>query len=295
MNADLIETDVPQAQTDSYQRSSPIISRVQVLGDMASNGISTFSPGLTVPGSSINVPVPVTGLFGRLRSLWDVDTQDVQDRCKIALNPFDNTPFLLTSNLDAPPGSIAKGKRPDMWGPVWLYQTVVFCMFFSTTMAGMLFNATVGSRYEYDVELLTGAAMLMLVFSFVVPLCLWLSIQFFNLIPTLTLAQTLCLYGYSNVVWIPVVLLAGSPLASPLIGATVALVIRALLTLLGFLLSSKFIFKNIFQCMFPQSSNVNITFNRSKAATVIALGVLAHAILAFLVFATFSSSIKYNA
>lgn len=233
-----------------------------------------------------------SGLIMALKAMWDVDAADVKSRCITALDPSLRRQFLTNGSLDSPPGSVVGEKQPDMWGPVWIYQTVVFAMFFSATFAGILSASLAGKQYEYNASILTGAAGLMLVFTFGVPVVLWLALQFFNLTPTLTLAQTVCLCGYSNVIWVPAVLVAGSPLATALVGITLSRIVRWGATFLGFVFSSWFIYGNVYKIIFAGASN-NVTVDRTKASLVLGVGVLLHAVLAFMVLSIFSLAVSY--
>lgn len=246
----------------------------------------------TISSSSEGQRRQVSGLLAALTAMWDVDADDVKNRCVTALDPLLRRQFLTNGTLDAPPGSVVGEKSPDMWGPVWLYQTVVFAMFFSATFAGILSASLAGVHYEYNASILTGAAGLMLVFTFGVPVLLWLALQFFNLTPTLTLAQTVCLCGYSNVIWVPAVLVAGSPLATALVGTLLSRIVRWGATFLGFALSSWFIYGNIYKVIFVGASE-NVAVDRTKAFLVLGVGVLLHAVLAFMVLSIFSLAVSY--
>lgn len=221
----------------------------------------------------------VKSLYG----MWDVDTQDVAERILVALNPFTNKPFLTNGIVESHdpqrPGSILNGKQPDMWGPVWIYFTLVFSVFFSSTMAG-LFNSIGG---EYDVGMLTGNAFTLFAFTFVVPVLAWFSIQYLDLVPTLTLLQTICLYGYSAIVWIPAVVVAGSPLgADAIVGRLAAILVRVFLVAIAFLVSAKFVYMNLHKVMVAQAST-NVTVD-TKRGIVLAVGLVLHAALGFTVY-----------
>lgn len=222
-------------------------------------------------------------LLSTMYRMWDVDTEDVLSRCKLALNPMLRTPFLTNGLLDAEhataPDSIVNGKQPDLWGPVWIFLTMVFAVFFSATTSGLL-NGFQGS---YNAGLLTGTAGTLFAFTFVVPLGAWLAIQYLDLVPTLTLLQTVCLYGYSCTSWIPAVILAGSPLgASAIVGSVVANLVRGVSILLAFLLSVHFVYGNLYKVMSSQASQ-SVAINKTRMAIVLAAGAVIHAALAITV------------
>lgn len=224
-----------------------------------------------------------SGLMKKLYGMWDVDTQDVVDRMLMALNFFSNKPFLVNGMVDSTgpsaPGAIFNGKQPDLWGPVWIYFTLVFAVFLSSTMAG-LFNSIGG---EYDVGMLTGNAITLFAFTFAIPTLAWFAIQYLDLVPTLTLVQTICLYGYSSIVWIPAVVVAGSPLgADAIVGTLAAILVRVTLVAAAFIVSAKFIYMNLHKTMSAQAS-ATVSVDTRKGI-VLAAGLVLHAALGFTVY-----------
>lgn len=231
-------------------------------------------------------------LVSVLQPYFDVDTLDVKRRIVLAVNPLSNQRLLSNSG---PAGTIEDGKIPDLWGPVWVYQTLVFAMFFSTTVAGMIYNAAFsnGGRYEYSVELLGAAAGMLAGFTFLVPCGMWLLIQYLNLVPSLTLVQTVCLYGYANAVWVPVILICGSPLVSPYLeGEKGTIIVRWILGGIGFLLSGKFLVTNLKNVIFAASS---VDVPKSKGLVVVLLGAVVHGVFTMLLIGLFGSAQNFKA
>lgn len=170
---------------------------------------------------------------------FDVDSDQVLTRCIQALNPFDKRPFL--SALDAEVGGDL-AETPDMYGPFWICTTVVFVLFFASTLVGLLFSSWQGVKYEYKFDLLTGAAGLMYGYTVVVPTVLWLGLRYYSLGMHVGLLELICLYGYANVTWIPVAILS----VSPLLGApTISNIIRWVFIVLGFAMSGMFLVRNV--------------------------------------------------
>lgn len=230
---------------------------------------------------------PQTGVMGWLFRLFDVDTVDVVERLTVALNPLNGREF-LTGTLDGELGSILGTKWPDLWGPVWIYQTSVFALFFSTTVAGMLFSFMQGVRYEYSIEILTSASFALALFQFGGPILVWVAVQFFNVSPQLTLAQTLCLFGYANAIWIPIVLLEGS-LPSGLIGDVAATVVRWVFAAIGTAASAAFVLRNLRRAL---QLSVEGSGGVPKATLIMACAGLLQLAIGALVATTVSAATK---
>ncbi|ANB14497.1 Yip5p [Sugiyamaella lignohabitans] len=239
-----------------------------VSGSMASAG-----PGNPLLGSGNKTGSIFS--FDFYQWYFNVDTPVVLYRCLLALNPFNNTPFIDSEadlNVGSPAGLIAGGDgNPDLYGPFWLCTTVIFVLFFASTLTGLLFTAWQGGKYDYKFDLLTGAAGLMYGYTFVIPTGLWLIVRYLNISPSTTLLQLISLYGYSNVTWIPVAILS----ISPLLGTpTLSNVIRWIMIALGFTLSGSFIGKNVYRALIPSQQSDSFVIDRKPALSVL-IGVIA--------------------
>lgn len=218
-------------------------------------------------------------------------------RCLLALNPFNKTSFLdpdsafgeqLESGRAGETGLIAGGGYPDFYGPFWICTTLVFVLFFASTVVGLLFSFWQHQNYEYRFDQLTGAAGLMYSYTFIVPTVLWLVIRYLNISPTTTLVQLICLYGYSNITWIPVAILS----ISPLLGApTASNIIRWVFITLGFAFSGSFIGKNLYKVLVPRETE-NVAVNRKSGLTVLLGFLLLHTAFALAVKILFFGGIK---
>lgn len=187
-----------------------------------------------------------SGLTGTLFKLFDVDTVDVIDRVKLAMNPLNRQEY-ITSTLEGSAGSVLGTKWPDLYGPVWVFHTTLLALFIATT-SGWLFGSTdIGYYLQRPGGLLPGS-FAMALFQFGAPALLWTGIQFMNLSPQLTLAQTLSLFGYANAVWVPIVIissiiphLSSNQVVNLSIGWSVAII--------GTIWSSLFVVRNIKQAL----------------------------------------------
>ena len=135
-------------------------------------------------------------------------------RCAAALYP--RRPFLDV--LDG---------NPDLYGPFWIAATVCFILFLAGYVSQRLAARGAGDVPPYDFRLLSGAAGIIYGYTAVVPLALWGALRWFagragaagafgaEPGPSTTAASMLecwALYGYANLIWIPVALLSWSPL-----------------------------------------------------------------------------------
>ncbi|KAK4100826.1 Yip1-domain-containing protein [Parathielavia hyrcaniae] len=147
------------------------------------------------------------GAGGSKRFLWtlsfyaqffDVDTASVLHRCGAALYPRANFLDVLEGN-------------PDLYGPFWIATTVVLILFLGGTISDYLAREGRGA-FAYDFGLLSGAAGLVYGYTFVIPVVLYLALRYFGS-ESANLLECWALYGYGNLIWIPVALISWSPIA----------------------------------------------------------------------------------
>jgi hypothetical protein len=70
-----------------------------------------------------------------------------------------------------------------------------------------------GTAFAYDFKLLSGAAGLVYGYTGIVPVGLWAVLKWYGS-ESANLLECACLYGYANLVWIAVALVAWSPWGS---------------------------------------------------------------------------------
>lgn len=85
-------------------------------------------------------------------------------------------------------------------------------LFLTGTISQWLANGD-HEHFEYDFTLLSGAAGLVYGYTFVLPVGLWAVLKWFGS-TTADLIECWALYGYANLVWIPVALVSWSPLTA---------------------------------------------------------------------------------
>jgi hypothetical protein len=102
---------------------------------------------------------------------------------------------------------------------VWIATTVIVILFLTGTINQYLGNSGLGkdgkggTAFAYDFKLLSGAAGLVYGYTGIVPVGLWAVLKWYGS-ESANLLECACLYGYANLVWIAVALVAWSPWGS---------------------------------------------------------------------------------
>jgi hypothetical protein len=89
---------------------------------------------------------------------------------------------------------------------------VVLILFLAGTLQSYFAGGRIGGG-KYDFKLLTAAAGLMYGYTSIVPVALWGALRWFGS-EAGSVLECLCLYGYANLVWIPVAIASISTLDS---------------------------------------------------------------------------------
>ncbi|KAI9783775.1 MAG: hypothetical protein M1839_003111 [Geoglossum umbratile] len=132
---------------------------------------------------------------------FDVDTNEVLRRCGAAIFPRANFLDVLEGN-------------PDLYGPFWIATTVVMILFLTGTISKYL-GTQKDQHFVYDFKMLSGAAGLIYGYTGVIPIALWGILKWFGS-ESANVLECWALYGYANLIWIPVALVSWSPITSEL-------------------------------------------------------------------------------
>ena len=189
------------------------------------------------------------------QQFFDVDTNQILTRCRAALYPRQNFLDVLEGN-------------PDLYGPFWIATTVVVILFLTGTISQYL-ASTGKEHFAYDFRLLSGAAGLIYGYTLFIPLGLWGVLKWFGS-ESANLMECWALYGYANLIWIPVALVSWSPLTGEFHGCLVPTKIETVLTNVtalnyafvgvGLAMSAVFLFRNLYvqtSCLKPCSRAFN--------------------------------------
>ena len=122
---------------------------------------------------------------------FDVETDDVKARLVRSLQGFKQHDFVDFIS-----------QKPDLYGPFWIYTTLIFVIGATANFASYLsFTPTKSSpTWSYDFTLLTGAAAMIYGFGVGVSAGLWLVCRYFRI--PFNLLQSACVYGYAHSVYV---------------------------------------------------------------------------------------------
>ncbi|TID26677.1 Yip1 domain family [Venturia nashicola] len=194
---------------------------------------------------------------------FDVDTNEVIKRCWAALYPRANFLDVLEGN-------------PDLYGPFWIATTVVFILFMTGTISWKLDHRG-QEHYSYDFGLLSGAAGLIYGYTGIIPIGLWATLKWFGS-ESANLMECWALYGYANLIWIPVALISWSPIS----------ILNYVFVGIGFFVSASFLFRNLY----PVLSATDVRTSKILLIVVVALHAGLAIAIKILFFAHKSPAIK---
>ena len=131
------------------------------------------------------------------------------------------------------------------------------------------------AHFEYNFTLLSGAAGLIYGYTGFVPVALWALLRWFGA-ESATLVECWALYGYANVIWIPVALISWSPITA----------LNYVFVAIGFALSAIFLVRNLWPV---------VSVTEAKVSRVLVIGVVAlHAGLAIAIKFTFFAYVLFH-
>jgi len=159
-------------------------------------------PGCDAEGNSVEPSdIDQEAPFYKLdfwRKYFDVDTVDVVSRAMKGSMPFSKA-FNETI-----------GNNPDMYGPIWICNTLIFACALCGNMASY-FASNSDDVWQYDFEKLTFGAAIVYGYVGLVPLLLALVLYAMGEGEGLPISYLLCLYGYIMLVFIPAAVLCTIP------------------------------------------------------------------------------------
>mmetsp|Transcript_28208 Transcript_28208/g.25008 ORF Transcript_28208/g.25008 Transcript_28208/m.25008 type:complete len:180 (+) Transcript_28208:124-663(+) len=102
--------------------------------------------------------------------------------------------------------------RPDLYGPFWIYTTLIFCLAAGGNMSKYLVHmGNPNQPFHTNYDFVPLAAILIYCFGFGVPIIFTALLKFFGSKET-KFIDTICIYGYSYSILIPISLLAIIPI-----------------------------------------------------------------------------------
>ncbi|XP_049274901.1 protein YIPF1 isoform X2 [Rhipicephalus sanguineus] len=145
------------------------------------------------------VSAPSFWKFSYYQSLFDVTTDDVLRRLLWSAVPQFSSPSYLEKHIRP---------NPDLYGPIWVGLTLVVTTSVSSNVASYL--ETAGQTKDFwhtDYTRVSFASTAIMVYMFMVPLVLWAMLKYRQVESRYSLLETLCLYGYSLAVYVPISIL----------------------------------------------------------------------------------------
>ncbi len=105
----------------------------------------------------------------------------------------------------------AVAQKPDMYGPFWISTTLVFFVAVTANINAYLSTSqSTAEEWNYNMKFLSVAATVIYGFCACGPALLWIALKYQN-INNLSLLQSLTIYGYSIIAFLPASLLCIIP------------------------------------------------------------------------------------
>lgn len=135
------------------------------------------------------------------RKFFDLDSDEFFQKISRALNPL-NPLFEDNGN---------EGHVTELYGFFWITGTLIFLMFVSSTgsniLADWLYSDDGDQKYDYNFDLLTLSISLFYGYNLLVPFLLYgITSYVFKFPNRLQLTSLISIYGYTNILWIPITL-----------------------------------------------------------------------------------------
>jgi hypothetical protein len=156
---------------------------------------------------------------------FEVDTKEVLRRCYSTLLPTSTNYFSTHLN------------PPDLYGPIWTLNTLIFTLFLSSSLAASIsaYLSSADQEYDYDFGLLSLAMGIVYAYGLGLPILLWMALRYMG-VGEWSMVDAVAIWGYALFVWIPVSILCVIPV--PLL--------RWVLVFLAFASSGYFLVRNVY-------------------------------------------------
>lgn len=138
-----------------------------------------------IPIPQPRLSAPIRKCVDILKPQFDIDTEDIKIRILKSFNPTFSKFIELIEY------------RTDMYGPFWIYTTLVVVLASASN-----FSLALGESSSNNFEFITGACSLIYMIGFLAPLLIWGLLNYSG--SQIKYLQVLCLYGYSLSVYVPV-------------------------------------------------------------------------------------------
>ena len=133
----------------------------------------------------------------KIGKYFNVELPDIKQKLKGAVIPF-NKSFYQSIETNT-----------DLYGPFWTFTTIIFLIAIFCNIHSY-FNTVDKTQFKYDFTCVPHSALIIYGFGFGVPFILWIISRFVFKID-INLITNLCVYGYSYVILIPVLIICVIP------------------------------------------------------------------------------------
>ena len=125
-----------------------------------------------------------------LQKYFDIDTEEIKDRLISSLIPLNSRFYNLIE------------KKPDLYGPFWIFTTLIFVIAASGSMTKYLQGIT---NEDYFQQFIPKAAYIIYGIGFCLPIIIYVVMYFFG--SNTPFILILCTYSYSFSIYIPIMIL----------------------------------------------------------------------------------------
>ncbi|EAN91229.1 hypothetical protein C3747_41g129 [Trypanosoma cruzi] len=157
---------------------------------------------------------------------FDVDTRLVLLRMSNVLAPVNAPDFLMhrewrndalqTPSYEFQEAGVTLSQKPDLYGPFWICTTLWMALgVVSNVMSRIAFghqSSDDKKKWEYDFTMASIASVVIYSYCFGLGCVVWGVMKYKEL--PVTLLETLCLYGYSMFLFLPVTILCAIPVSA---------------------------------------------------------------------------------
>lgn len=139
---------------------------------------------------------------------FDINTDEFFAKITLALDPFQKASVLASQNDED-----GNQDTTDLYGAIWVTATLIFLVFVSSTGANLVSHWLYlgdenGGKYEYDFDRLTVSISLFYGYIWIVPFILYaVTTWWLKFADRLSLTRLVSIYGYANVLWVPLTLI----------------------------------------------------------------------------------------
>ncbi|EHB12943.1 Protein YIPF2 [Heterocephalus glaber] len=195
--------ETPDAATTSRSDQLTSLGHVAVAaGTGSSYGAEDEVEGDKTALLQAEKPQPGFWTFSYYQSFFDVDTSQVLDRIKGALLPRPGHNFVRHHLRN----------RPDLYGPFWICATLAFVLAVTGNLTLVLAQRRDPSiHYSPQFHKVTMAGITIYCYAWLVPLVLWGFLRWRQgvqeRVDPYSFLETVCVYGYSLFIFIPMVVL----------------------------------------------------------------------------------------